>query len=239
MESKKETQTNHSVSELKFGLKSFLAVCGILLGVMIFVGILTFIVQAGTYKFDENGKVIAGSFEFIESTTRLPVWRWFTAPIEAILWGAGNFTIIQVIVIILVLGGTFRVLDQTGGLYATVSLVVDKFANKRYLAIWIITLVMMLLSSCFGLQEEMLILFPLFLSFCKAMNWSKLQAISLVLITTGVGFTVALFNPFTIGLATSNSQIPVTILDGLWFRAILFVVFYFITSLYLIYMAKK
>ena len=109
MEIKKETQTNHSVSELKFGLKSFLAVCGILLGVMIFVGILTFIVPAGTYKFDENGKVIAGSFEFIESSTRLPVWRWFTAPIEALLFSQGNFTIIQVIIILLVLGGTFRV----------------------------------------------------------------------------------------------------------------------------------
>ena len=237
----KNTESNNSsaVSELKFGLKSFLAVCGILLGVMIFVGILTFFVPAGTYEFDENGKVIANSFHLIENAEKLPVWRWFTAPIEAILWGNGNFTIIQVIIIILVLGGTFRVLDQTGGLYATVSLVVNKFFNKRFLAIWIITLVMMLLSSCFGLQEEMLILFPLFLTFCEAMNWSKLQAISLVLITTGVGFTVALFNPFTIGMATSSSQTPVTILDGLWYRAILFVVFYFITSLYLVHMAKK
>ena len=238
MENNKEKATP-SVSEMKFGLKSFLSVCGILLGVMIFVGILTFIVQAGTYKFDENGKVIAGSFEFIESTTRLPIWRWFTAPIEAILWGPGNFTIIQVIIIILVLGGTFRVLDQTGGLYATVSLVVDKFANKRYLAIWIITLVMMILSSCFGLQEQLLILFPLFLTFCKAMNWSKIQAISLVLITTGVGFTVGLFNPFTIGMAVSSSQTPVTILDGIWYRLIIFAVLFVVTSLYLVFMAKR
>ncbi|MBE5737066.1 MAG: hypothetical protein E7348_01560 [Clostridiales bacterium] len=231
MRNNKEKQTNPSVSQIQFGLKSFLTVCGILIGVMLVVGILTFIIPAGEYN--------DGKFTAIESTTRLPVWRWITSPIEAIIRGEGNFNIIQVIIVLLVLGGTFMVLDRTGGLYATVSLVVDKFFNKRYLAIWIITLVMMLLSSCFGLQEELLILFPLFLSFCKAMNWSKLQAISLVLITTGVGFTVALFNPFTIGLATSTSQTPVSILDGLWFRIMLFVVFYFITCLYLIRMAKK
>ena len=98
---------------------------------------------------------------------------------------------------------------------------------------------MMILSSCFGLQEQLLILFPLFLAFATAMNWSKVLAISLVLITTGVGFTVALFNPLTIGMAVANSQSPVTILDGFWYRAILFVVFYAITSLYLVNKAKN
>lgn len=230
MENKRENATNSSVSELKFGLKSFLTTCGILLGVVIFVGILTFIVPAGEY--DKNNQ-----FMLIETSTRLPIWRWITAPFEAILWGEGNFTIIQVIVIILVLGGTFRVLDQTGGLYATVSLVVDKFAKKRFLAIWIITLVMMILSSCFGLQEQMLILFPLLLTFCKAMNWSKVQAISLVLITTGVGFTVGLFNPFTIGLASTSAG--VNILDGIWYRLIIFALLFVVTSLYLVFMAKR
>ena len=229
-------------SNIKIGAKSFITTCAILLGIMIFVGILTFFVAPGEYTFEKNdeGKVLSYSFNYLtESTTRLPIWRWFTAPFEAILWGKGNFTIIQVIVVILALGGTFKILDKTGGLYALVSLVVNKFFNKRYLAIWVITFIMMILSSCFGLQEQLLILFPLFLAFANAMNWSKVLAISLVLITTGVGFTVALFNPFTIGMAVTNSQSPVTILDGIWYRLILFVIFYAVTSLYLVGMAKR
>ncbi len=234
----KNSSTNQSISNVKFGVKSFISVCIILLGIMIFVGILTFFVPAGTYDFDGD-KVLPGSFHFIESTTRLPIWRWFTAPIEALIVGNGNFTIIQVIIVILVLGGTFKVLDKTGGLYAIASLIVNKFINKRYTAIWVITLIMMLLASCFGLQEELLILFPLFLSFSKALKWSPTLAISLVLITTGVGFTVALFNPLTIGIAITSSQIPVTIFDGLWFRILLFAVFYVFTSLFLTRMAKN
>lgn len=224
-------------SDLKFGLKNFITVCSILLGIMILVGILTFIIPAGSYQLDEDGKAIPDTFHFIESTTTLPVWRWFTAPIEALLFGEGNFNIIQIIAVLLVLGGTFKVLDKAGILVAIVHVVVDKFYNRRYLLIWIITLLMMVLSSCFGLQEELLILFPIFLAMSKAMGWSKEQSVSLVLITTGVGFTTALFNPFTVGVA--SQQAGISILDGMYYRVIIFAILYVITCLFLTYMAKR
>ena len=224
-------------SDLKFGLKSFITICAILFGIMVFVGILTFVVPAGEYLTDNDGNIIPDSFSFIESTTRLPVWRWLTAPIEALLFGSGNFNVFQIIAVLLVLGGTFKVLDKAGLLVAIVHVVVDKFYEKRYLLIWIITLILMLLASCFGLQEELLILFPILLALSKAMGWSKEQATSLTLITTGVGFTAATFNPFTIGIASNLAGI--TVLDGLWYRLIIFVFLYFLTCLYLTYMAKK
>ena len=224
-------------SDLKFGLKSFITICAILFGIMVFVGILTFIVPAGEYAIDANGNIIPDSFSFIESASRLPVWRWLTAPIEALIFGSGNFNVFQIIAVLLVLGGTFKVLDKAGLLVAIVHVVVDKFYEKRYLLIWIITLILMLLASCFGLQEELLILFPILLALSKAMGWSKEQAASLTLITTGVGFTAATFNPFTIGIASNLAGI--TVLDGLWYRFIIFVVLYFLTCLYLTHMAKK
>ena len=224
-------------SDLKFGLKNFITICAILLGIMIFVGILTFVIPAGSYQTDSNGNVIPDSFSFIQSTTTLPVWRWFTAPVEALLFGEGNLNIIQIIAVLLVLGGTFKVLDKAEILVALVHIIVDKFYEKRYFLIWMITLVMMLLASCFGLQEELLILFPIFLAMSRAMGWSNEQSVSLILITTGVGFTTALFNPFTIGVASSLAGI--SILDGIWFRIMLFAIFYVITCLYLTYTAKQ
>ena len=224
-------------SDLKFGLKNFITICSILLSIMIFVGILTFVIPAGTYQLDDQGNVIPDSFSFITSTTTLPVWRWFTAPVEALLFGEGNSNIIQIIAVLLVLGGTFKVLDKAGILVAIVHIVVDKFYSRRYLLIWVITLIMMVLSSCFGLQEELLILFPIFLAMSKAMGWSKEQSVSLVLITTGVGFTTALFNPFTVGVASDLAE--TSVLEGLWFRAIIFALLYVITCLYLTYMAKR
>ena len=224
-------------SDLKFSLKSFITICAILFAIMVFVGILTFIVPAGQYLTDETGAIIPDSFTFIKSSTRLPVWRWLTSPIEALLFGDGNLNVIQIIAVLLVLGGTFKVLDKAGALVAIVHVIVNKFYNKRYLLIWVITLLLMLLASCFGLQEELLILFPIFLAISKAMGWSKQQAACLILITTGVGFTTAMFNPFTVGVASNLAGI--TILSGLWFRTVMFITFYFLTCIYLTHMAKK
>ncbi len=222
--------------DVKFGLKSFLTICAILVAVIIFVGILTYIIPAGSYQLDPDGNVIPGSFQLMESQTRLPAYRWISAPIEALVIGQGNMNVIQIIAVLLVLGGTFKILDQSGGLYAIVQVIIHKFYNKRYRLIWIITLLMMLLASCFGLQEELLILFPIFLSFATAMQWSNTQAVSLILITTGVGFTTATFNPFTVGVASDLAG--VSILDGLWYRVIIFCVLYVLTSLYLIATAR-
>lgn len=224
-------------SDVKFGLKSFITVCSILVGIIIFVGILTFVIPAGSYQYDQNGEIIANSFSFLDSQTRLPAYRWITAPIEALIIGNGNFNIIQIIAVLLVLGGTFKVLDTSGGLYAVVQVIINKFHNKRFLLIWIVTLFMMLLASCFGLQEELLILFPIFLSFATAMNWSYVQAISLILITSGVGFTTATFNPFTVGIASELAG--VSVISGLWYRVFIFAVLYVLTSLYLVLMAKR
>jgi uncharacterized ion transporter superfamily protein YfcC len=69
------------------------------------------------------------------------------------------------------------------------------------------------------------------------MHWSKLQAISLILITTGVGFTTALLNPFTVGVASDLAG--VNILDGIWYRLLIFAVLYVVTSSHLVFMAKR
>jgi len=59
--------------DVKIGLKSFLTICGILIGVIIFVGVLTFVIPAGSYQLDSDGNVIVDSFSLMENATRLPV----------------------------------------------------------------------------------------------------------------------------------------------------------------------
>lgn len=236
---KQEQNAGNKMSEIsvKFGLKSFLTVVGILLAVVIAVGIMTYVIPAGKFDLDSNGKIILGSYHTIESASRLPVWRWFTAPFEALIIGQGNMSIIQVIALLLILGGTFKILQESGGLTSLVRILIGKLYTKRYLAIWVITFVLMFLSAVFGLQEQLLILYPLFYMLCVAMNWSNFTAISFVLITSGVGFTTAITNPFTIGTAAINAGISVT--DGIGYRILIFCLLYIVTALYMTFMAKR
>lgn len=223
--------------DMSFGKKSFLSVVFILFCIMVFITILTYVIPAGTYLFDEKGNLIDGSYHTIESQTRLKWWQIPYSPISALLFGSGNFVIIQVMILLLALGGSFAVMEKSGGMLALVKVLLSKFSTKRKTLIWIVTFVMMLLASCFGLQEELLILFPIFLVLAKAMGWSNRTAISLVLLTTGVGFTTALTNPFTVG--TASELAGLSILDGMGYRLIIFAFYFVFTSLYLVWQTKK
>ena len=243
-------------AKVKFGLKSFISVVAILLVVLIAVGIMTYVIPAGRYtiyttdaekgelpfyEFTEDDsldkQIVDGSYKELtdeENTTRLPFYRWITAPIESLIFGSNNA--LMIIALLLVLGGTFKVLEESGGLVSLVRVIMEKFQSKRFVAIWIITLVIMLLSAVFGLQEQLLILYPIFAMLCTALNWSRFTAISFVLIASGVGFTTAITNPLTIGTASLAAGVDVT--DGIWYRCIIFCVMYVVTSLFLTFRAK-
>jgi len=245
--------------KVKFGLKSFITVVAILIAVLIAVGVLTFAIPAGRYTIyttdeskigqpfyqyttDEslNKQIVIDSYRELsddENSTRLPIIRWFTSPVEALLFGSSSANMIMIIALLLVLGGTFKVLEESGGLVSLVRVIMQRLHSKRFIAIWVITAVIMILSAVFGLQEQLLILYPVFAMLCTALNWSRFTAISFVLISSGVGFTTAITNPMTIGTASIAAGVSVT--DGMWYRCIIFCVMYVVTSLFLIYLAKR
>ncbi len=200
------------------------------------------------YTDDEskNSQVVPDSYVEIESKTRLPIWRWITSPFESIIFGGNvdksfpaslNINEISIIALLLILGGTFKVLEESGGLVSLVRLVVGKLYNRRFVSVWAITFMVMALSAVFGLQEQLLILYPLLALLCSAMNWSKFTAISFILMTSGVGFTTAITNPLTIGLASQNAGVPIT--NGIGYRFIIFLVMFIVTSLYMTYLCKS
>ena len=245
--------------KVKFGLKSFITVIAILITVLIVVGILTFVIPAGRYTiyttdqskigqpFYEyttdaslNKQIVIDSFRELtaeENVSRLPVWRWLISPLEALFLGSNSANMIMIIALLLVLGGTFKVLEESGGLVSLVRLIMLKLHSKRFVAIWVITGVIMILSAVFGLQEQLLILYPIFAMLCTALNWSRFTAISFILIASGVGFTTAITNPLTIGTASIAAGVSIT--KGIGYRCIIFAVMYVVTSLFLTYLAKR
>lgn len=252
-------KSNELDVRVKFGLKSFITVVVILLVVLIAVGVLTYAIPAGKYTIyttdeskigqpfyeyttDEslNKQIVLDSYRELskdENTSRLPIWRWLLSPIEALFLGSSSANMLMIIALLLVLGGTFKVLEESGGLVSLVRVIMVKLHSRRFTAIWVITAVIMILSAVFGLQEQLLILYPVFAMLCTALNWSRFTAISFVLIASGVGFTTAITNPLTIGTASIAAGVSVT--DGMWYRCIIFCVMYVITSLFLTYLAKR
>lgn len=237
--SDKMSQSIDSAVELKISRRSFLTSLIILFAVVLLVGVLTYVIQPGQFSYDSNGQLIAGTWTPIDAsdTNRVPVYRWLTLPFEALIFSSDNFTIIQVCIMLVALGGSFFIIEGSGGMKAMIIQLVSKFSKRKYAGLWVIFLAIAVLSSVYGLQEQLLVLFPIMLGLCLAMNWDNMIAISLILISSAVGFTVSISNPFTLG--TSSIIMGTNVMDGVWYRVILLVVFSALAGMYLHYLARK
>ena len=84
--------------------KAFLQSLATLFGLMLFAGILTFVLPAGTYdRVMQDGRELIdpNSFHYVDRPD-YPVWRWFVAPIEVL--GSENGLAIIVIILFILIG---------------------------------------------------------------------------------------------------------------------------------------
>ncbi len=231
---------SNSSGNLKIGTKSFISTVAILLALMVFAGILTQILPQGSYErvLDSNGNemVVQGSYTIAENAEKLPVWRWFTAPFE--LFGdSQSLTAIVIIVFIILVGGTFSILEKADVFRYLIASTIRKFGNKKYLLLCLVTLLCMVLGSTMGLLEETVPLVPILVLLSLALGWDTLTGLGMSIMAVGFGFAAGTFNPFTVVIAQRLADVP--LFSGLWMRLIAFVLIYALLCLFLVRHAKK
>jgi uncharacterized ion transporter superfamily protein YfcC len=217
--------------------RAFLQSLIILFILMILAGVLTRVIPAGEFtQVMKDGRLTIdpASYKVIESPS-YPVWRWFLAPFEVL----GSETGLNVIVIIIVLffaGGSFAVLDKTGTLKAFIGRVVKRFRNQKYLLLWMVCLAFMFLGSTLGTFEEVVLLVPLMIALSYSLGWDALIGLGMSILATNLGFSAAISNPYTLGVAQQLAGLP--IFSGALFHALIFVVIYLIFMLFMTGYAK-
>ena len=98
------------------GAKTYFATVAILLVILVAAGILTQVIPQGSFEretVDGREVIVANTYAETPDAPRLPVWRWFTAPFE-VLAGEDGITAIMIMAFLLLIGGTFLVLNQSG-----------------------------------------------------------------------------------------------------------------------------
>lgn len=223
---------------IKIGKRTFLSAVLILGCLIIAAGVLTYLIPAGEFQRDiVDGReiIVPGTFEYLEASD-YPVWRWLTAPFE-VLWGPDSIMVITIILFILIIGGAFAVLDQTGVLAAAISKIVAAVGHRKYLLLCIVTLFFMLFGSLLGILEEIVPLIPLAVALAWSLGWDSLTGLGMSLLATGFGFAAAISNPFTIGVAQRIAGLPP--FSGAGFRAGVFAIIYAVLIAFLLFYAKR
>lgn len=218
--------------------KAFVQSVVILLALMIAAGILTLVIPAGQYQraeVDGRETIVPDSFQFT-ARPDYPVWRWLIAPLE-VLTGPDSLTIIVITVFILMVGVAFAIMDKSGILKAALARIVRRFEGQKYLLLWVITFFFMAIGSFFGIFEEVVPLVPLMIALAYSLGWDTLTGLGMSILATNMGFSAAITNPFTIGVAQGIAELPA--FSGSGFRILIFIFFYLILAVFLTRHARK
>lgn len=202
---------------------------------IIFVAILTYFVPAG--EFDravdpDTGRtfVVADSFHNIDNSP-VSVFGMFKA-IPKGMEKAG-----YIIFFVLMIGGSFGILQGTGAIDAGIGEIVKKTKGKEKLIIPVTMIIFSLAGAILGSAEEMLPFYPIVISLALALGFDTITGTAMVLLGAGAGFAGAFLNPFTVGIAQGISGLP--LFSGIGFRLICYAIILSITIIYVYRYASK
>lgn len=234
-------------AESSKGIKQFKVphVYAIIFALMVIFAVLTWIVPSGSYQRQEvNGRevTVAGTYEQSEKTyideetgdevdLRQGVFDVFQAPTRGIQEA------IEVVAFILIVGGSFQVITKTGAITSGMGRVVRRFKNKDILIIPIAMVLFALGGTSFGMAEETLPFFAIFMPIMMAMGFDSMTAFMVVFVGARTGYIASTINPFNVLIAQGILGIQGN--PQLWLRMIAWVVLTAVAITWVVLYARR
>ena len=153
----------------------------------------------------------------------IAIWRVVTAPAR-VFASDDAVTIIMISVFLLIMSGIFNLLDKTGGIKIFIGRIMSKLGNKSGAVVCVTVLIFMLFGSFFGMFEELVTLLPIVVMFMLSAKLDTMTGLGACLMAACFGFSAAITNPFSVGLASSVAGVSPS--DGVWLRIVFFVIIY-------------
>lgn len=219
------TASKPNDAPLKIGKRTFLVAFFILLALMIAVGVLTRVIPAGSYLREQIGGkevLVADSFQLTQAQP-LPVYRWFTAPLE-VLGGPDGAVIAVIVFFLLSVSMAFSLLEKSEILNLVILRTVERFSRRKYLLMAVIVFFFMLMGAALGTFEENIALVPLMVALSYCLGWDTLVGLGMSMLASCFGFTAAITNPFSIAITQKIADLP--LYSGFGYRLVIFAAFY-------------
>ena len=215
--------------------KSFLTVVAVLTFILVFCGALSYFVPQGEFLRDADGIIITDSYTEGKVSGIAP-WRVITAPFR-VFASEDATTIIVISVFLLIMSGVFNLLEKTGGIKVFIAKIMSRLRDKGGPIVCITVLIFMLFGSLFGMFEELVTLLPIIIVFMLSLNFDTMTGLGACLLAACFGFSTAITNPFSVGLAAQYAGVSVT--DGVWLRLVFFAIVYVVLCVFLMLHVKK
>ena len=213
----------------------FITVMVILAAVLAVSGALSYFIPQGSFLRDESGMIIEGTYQSGQ-ISGIAIWRIITAPIR-VFASEDAVTIIVISIFLLVMSGVFNLLEKIGGIKAFIERLISKLGKKQSIVICLTSLIFMLFGSLFGMFEELVTLLPIVIMMMISMNMDTMMGLGACLMSACFGFSAAMTNPFSVGLASQVAGQAIS--SGMWLRVVFFVLTYATVCAFLLLHLKK
>lgn len=188
---------------------------GLLFLIIVICTILTWVLPAGEFDRALNeatGRTVAvaGTYHVVESSP-VGLFQMFQAIYNGFC-DAGS-----VIFFVFISYASINIIISSGAFNGLVAALLKIFKGKARVAIIPIFLTIIgLCSSTIGLFEEWFPFIPVFAGIAVAMGFDAVVGLAIVAVGAGMGYSGAMMNPFTVGVAQGIAEIP--LMSGMGFR---------------------
>ncbi len=236
MDAQTKTQEEKSKAFSNINTKSFILVVSILTAILIVCGVLSYIIPQGAFLRNETtGEIINGTYTQ-GSVEGIAIWRIITAPFR-VFASEDSLTIIFICLFLLIMSGVFNLLEKTGGIRVIIGKMVNKFSSKKKLVVCLTALVFMAFGSFFGMFEELVTLLPLVIVLMLSLGFDTLTGLGVCMLSACFGFSAAITNPFSVGIASEFAN--TSVLDGAWLRIVFFLIIFATVFAFLLLHIRK
>lgn len=173
---------------------------------------------------------IPGTFQELPSNPQ-GIAAFIKAPIRGIIEAA------DIIFLVLIIGGLIGIMNLTGAFDAGIGWLAEALKGKEYLLIILVTTLVALGGTTFGLAEETMAFFPILIPVFLAARYDAIVGLASIFLGSAIGTMFSTVNPFSVIIASDAAGINWT--TGLYGRLIMLVIALVITILYIIRYAEK
>lgn len=202
--------------------------------IMLFIAVATYFVPGGAYEkmVNEAGKtvVVEGSFHYIESNPQ-GIVEVLKAPIEGIIAS------VEIIAFLFVVGGAFSLITKTKAIDFGIIRIVKAFKGKEILIIPILVFTFSLGGAVFGMSEEAIAFITILMPLMLALGYDSIVAVAVTYLACVLGFSSAMLNTFTVGVAQSIAEVP--LFSGVGYRTIIWFITTTVGTLFIMFYANR
>ena len=219
--------------------------------IIVVAAVLTWIIPPGKYVSEQVGDETVMTFYYADQLPEAQAadfhaepqtWQVFSAFYKGFVKQA------NIIVFILIIGGAFWIMNKSRAidmgilsfLKFTKRLEHNQMIRRVGVNNIVIILVMLLFSlfgSVFGMSEETIAFTLIIIPLAVSMGYDSIVGLCMVYVAAHIGFSGAMLNPFTIGIAQGIAEIP--LFTGIGYRAVCWAILTVVGIVFVLWYANK